>query len=123
MAEAPEQTISERGRGEGSGGTAVKAAAAAAATGVAALAAKKALSARGHSGGEGNGGSAKDNSDSVFSSMLSGGWEAARDSLLPAAEDAAGAAGKFLAENGPEVIRERILPRFIDSFNKASEGS
>lgn len=123
MAEATEQTSTARGGGEGSAGTAVKAAAAAAATGVAALAAKKALSARGHDDGEGNGRSAKGNSDSVFSSMLSGGWEAARDSLIPAAEDAAGAAGKFLAENGPDVIRERILPRFIDSFNKASEGS
>jgi hypothetical protein len=54
--------------------------------------------------------------------MVSGGWEAARDSLLPMAEDAAGAAGKYLANSAPDVVRERIVPRFISSFNDASGG-
>jgi len=107
--------------GGSSAGTAMKAAAAAAATGVAALAARKALSGRGHQNGSGkNASSANSDSESIFSSMLTGGWEAARDSLLPAAEHAAEAAGEFLAQNGPEVIRERIVPRFIESFNQAS---
>ena len=30
---------------------------------------------------------------------------------------------EYLAQNGPEVIRERIVPRFIDSFNEARGGS
>jgi len=109
----------------GSSGTAVKAAAAAAATGVAALAARKALSGRGHSNGQSeNGGSGSSGgSESIFSSMVSGGWDAARDSLLPVAEDAAGAAGEFLATKAPDVIRERIVPRFISSFNEASGDS
>ena len=112
----------ERG---GNRGTAAKAAAAAAATGVAAIAARKALSNRGHKDEQAkNGGKpSKGEGESLVSSMISGGWEAARDSLLPIAEDAAGAAGEFLAQNGPDVIRERIVPRFIQSFNEAGGGS
>jgi hypothetical protein len=110
---------------QGNRGTAVKAAAAAAATGVAAFAARKALSGHGGSDGGSNGSRSplkRGQDDSVLSSALSGGWEAAREALIPAAEDAAGAVGEFLAENGPEVIRERIVPRFIDSFNRARGG-
>jgi hypothetical protein len=110
----------------GGKGTAVKAAAAAAATSVAALAAKKALSHRGGSNGHsGNGdsGSSKGDAGSVLSSVLSSGWDAARDTLLPAAEDAAGAAGQYLAQNGPEIVRERIVPKFIESFNEAHGSS
>jgi hypothetical protein len=124
MAEHENQE-STQGASGGGGGTAVKAAAAAAATGVAALAARKALSGRGQANGKAeNGGSpSSSGSDSIFSSMLSGGWEAARDSLVPVAEDAAAAAGRFLAQSAPDVIRERIVPRFISSFNEATEGS
>jgi hypothetical protein len=46
----------------------------------------------------------------------------ARDALIPAAEDAAAAAGEYLASNGPEIVRERIIPRFIESFNEAQAG-
>jgi hypothetical protein len=60
---------------------------------------------------------------SMLNSALSGGWEAARDALIPAAEGAAGAAGKWLANNGPDFVTERIVPRFIESFNEASGGS
>jgi hypothetical protein len=38
---------------------------------------------------------------------------------MPLAEDAAHAAGKWAAHNSPEVIRERLLPRFIDAFKAA----
>ena len=120
-----EQQQSEGSAAEQGGGTstAVKAAAAAAATGVAALAARKALSGRGSSNGHSsNGGSPssrKSDIGSALNNVLSGGWEAARDALVPAAEDAAGAAGEYLAHNGPDVIRERIVPRFIESFNEA----
>jgi hypothetical protein len=123
--EEQEQTNEEtEDQGGGGRATAVKAAAAAAATGVAAIAAKKALSGRGHDDGHAkNGGRpSKGEGESLLSSMISGGWEAARDTLLPIAEDAAGAAGEFLAQNGPDVIRERIVPRFIQSFNEAGGG-
>jgi hypothetical protein len=111
----------ERGGGAGKGTTA-KAVAAAAATSVAAVVAKRALSNRGNSNGHsGNGGSGSRKGDpiSVLNTVLSSGWDAARDALLPAAEDAAGAVGGYLGENGPEIIRERIVPRFIESFNDA----
>jgi hypothetical protein len=101
----------------------MKAAAAAAATSVAAIAARKALSNRRSSNGQGGNSSSRGGSESVIGSVLSGGWDAARDALIPAAEDAAGAAGEYLARNGPEVLRERIVPRFVDSFNNAREGS
>jgi hypothetical protein len=61
----------------------------------------------------------KGDTGSMLSSALSGGWEAARDALVPAAEDAAGAAGEYLAQNGPDFVRDRIVPRFIGSFNEA----
>jgi hypothetical protein len=109
-------------------GTAVKAVAAAAATGAAALAAKKVMSGRGGSNGSStNGDSPKpkpqSSEPSIMNSVLSGGWEAARDALLPAAEDAAGAAGEYVALHGPDVLRDRIVPRFVDSFNEARGGS
>jgi hypothetical protein len=124
MAENEQQESQQSTKTSGSAGSgaAVKAAAAAAATGVAALAAKKALSGRGNGEAKNGGSSGSGSSDSVFSSMVSGGWEAARDSLLPMAEDAAGAAGKYLANSAPDVVRERIVPRFISSFNDASGG-
>jgi hypothetical protein len=108
-------------QGGGNRGTAIKAAAAAAATGVAAIAAKKALSGRGNGSDQAQNGSSSSKGEvgSLVSSMLAGGWEAARDALVPIAEDAAGAAGEFLAQNGPDVVRERIVPRFIESFNEA----
>ena len=116
------------GQSSGGGtGTAVKAVAAAAATGAAALAARKVMSGRGSSNGNSsNGGSPEKQGSgegSVLNSVLSGGWEAARDALLPAAEDAAGAAGEYVAQHGPEILRDRIVPRFVDSFNEARGGS
>ena len=111
----------------GGTGTAVKAMAAAAATGAAALAAKKVMSARSSNGQTSNGDSPEkqdeSGGDSILSSALSGGWEAARDALLPAAEDAAGAAGEYVAQHGPDILRERIVPRFVDSFNEARENT
>jgi hypothetical protein len=104
---------------------AVKAVAAAAATGAAAYAAKKALSGRSESNEGSSDGprSSSKGEGSVVGSMVSGGWDAARDALIPAAENAASAVGTYLAQNGPEVIRDRIVPRFISAFNKAQEGS
>jgi hypothetical protein len=48
--------------------------------------------------------------------------ESAPDMLLPLVENAAGAAGKWVAENAPEVIRDRLLPRFIGAFTDAAKG-
>ena len=80
------------------------------------------MSHRGSNSGNGNSGSGGD-VGSVLGSVLSGGWDAARDALIPAAEDAAGAAGEYLATKGPEIVRDRIVPRFIESFNEAHSAS
>jgi hypothetical protein len=42
------------------------------------------------------------------------------DALLPIAEHAAAAAGKWVAEKAPDVVRDRLLPRFIESFRDAA---
>jgi hypothetical protein len=108
------------------GGSGLKAAAAAAAAaGAAAIIARKALSgdggtSNGHRSQSGGGSQSRGQSGTMFGSLASGGWDAARDALGPAAEDAAAALGKFVAQNAPDVVRERIVPRFIDSFNEAA---
>jgi hypothetical protein len=123
--EQQEQQQDQEQTGSGSPvgtGTAVKAVAAAAATGAAALAAKKVISGRSSNGQSSNGETPQqqvEGGESILSSALSGGWEAARDALLPAAEDAAGAAGEYVAQHGPDILRDRIVPRFVDSFNEA----
>jgi hypothetical protein len=112
----------ETTHGGGSGArTAVKAAAAAAVTGAAAMAARKKLSsASNHKSTNGASEATKGRgSSTLITSIASGGWDAARDALLPLAEDAAGAAGTYLAKNGPDIVRDKIVPRFISSFNEA----
>jgi hypothetical protein len=120
MAETESTTTESGGAGGGSSATrtAVKAVAAAAATGAAAVAAKKAFSSR--SNGSTNGESKSGDSQSLVSSIASGSWDAAREALVPLAADAADAAGKYLAQSGPDVVKEEIVPRFIEAFNKAS---
>ena len=126
MPDQIEQTKEQATQGGGSGLKA--AAAAAAAAGAAAIIARKALSGDHSSNGQrsqnggGGGGGGKDSSrqgGGMFGSIASGGFDVARDALLPAAEDAAAAVGKFVAENAPEIVRDRIVPRFIESFNDA----
>jgi len=56
----------------------------------------------------------------VGRSWLVAAWESAPDELLSIAEDAAGAAGRWAARSSPALIRERLLPRFIDSFKAAA---
>ena len=128
--EAPEQQAEANG-GNGSNGsarkTAITAAALAAATGATALAAKKMLSDRNEprsrsENGEG-GNSQQGNSESLVTSMLTSGWDAARDSLLPLAEDAASRAGEFVAQSAPDVVRDSIVPRFIEGFEQGRKQS
>jgi hypothetical protein len=122
-----EETASDGQNGGSSARTAVKAAAAAAATaaatGAAAMAVRKALGSSSEKSrtDEADGSSSRSEKSpaSMLTSVATGGWEAARDAVLPLAEDAAGAAGSYLARNGPEVVRDKIVPRFISSFNEA----
>ena len=132
MATETEQQDQETAQGESNGGngghkTAVRAAAIAAATGATAFAAKKALSGRDQS--EGEEGSKKNRKsgggqdETMVGAMIASGWHAAKDSLVPFAEDAAGAAGEWVAREGPELLSETIVPRFIRGFEKARRAS
>ncbi len=100
-------------------------AAVAAAAGAAVYGLRKALASGGsmsnRSRGDDDGGDeGEDGLRSRGGSLLETAWESAADALVPLAEDAANAAGKWLAENSPDVVRERIVPRFIESFNDAA---
>jgi hypothetical protein len=53
-------------------------------------------------------------------SLLSTVMDSVSGSLLPLAEEAADAAGKWVAENSSDVARERVVPRFIEAFNDAN---
>lgn len=112
----------ERTLSGNSGNVALKAAAAAAATGAATYAVRRALSQDDHSrsgSGSGTNGSRKTRSSSILASAASTSWDAAADVLIPVAEDAAESAGKYLATHGPEILRERLVPKFIEAFNDA----
>ena len=98
------------------------AAAAAAATTAATYAVKKALS---HDHGDngnsnGNGSSKVKNAGSgLIASAAATSWDAASEVLLPMADDAAESAGKYVATHGPEILRERLIPKFIEAFEDA----
>jgi hypothetical protein len=108
-------------------------AAAAAAAGAAVYGLKKALASGGNgktSRGEhedddyendGDDGDERENGGgSSAGGFLESVWESASDAMVPLAEEAADAAGKWVAQNAPDLIRERIVPRFIESFQDAA---
>jgi hypothetical protein len=124
MAESQETTQQDEaqgGNGSDAKKTAIRAAAIAAASGATAIAARKAFSDRQQGGStkQKNGGSP----DSLFGGMLGSGLHAAKDSLLPFAEDAARAAGEYLGRSGPDVVRETIVPSFIEGFQQAQKSN
>jgi hypothetical protein len=123
MAEDEQTQQQEKQNGHDNRRTVVRAAALAAASGATALAAKKALShdSRSEPGSEGKRRDSRSGDGSVVSSMVSSAWGSARESLVPMIEDAAGQAGEYLAKNGPELVRENIVPRFIRGFERGRE--
>ena len=128
-----EEQEAQNGSDEGGHGALKTAAAASVAAGVSYLFAKKALDSRGQGGSESTGGAGggDEEADSggergssrksvpirAAADVLA--WDRAQEMLLPMAEKAAGAAGDFVAREAPEVISERLVPRFIEAFNKA----
>jgi hypothetical protein len=115
------------GNGSNGGHRVVQAAAIAAATGAAALAAKKAFSARDQASasGETSGSQKKSGGEgqSTIAAMASSSWSAASHTILPFAEEAAGAAGEWVGRNAPDVVVETIMPRFITGFEQARSQS
>jgi|RhiMethySRZTD1v2_1073278.scaffolds.fasta_scaffold17183_3 hypothetical protein len=114
------------GNGSDTRKTALRAAAIAAASGATAIAAKRAFSDRQGSSGSGskqqNGGSSA-GGDSMISGMVGTGWNAAKDTLVPFAEEAANAAGEYLGRNGPDFVTDTIVPAFIEGFQSAKKES
>jgi hypothetical protein len=112
----------QQGSGGNAGNTALKAAAAAAATGAATYAVRRAMShddrAKNGDGADSNG-SGRSGTQSILASAAATGWDAASDVLVPFAEEAAEAAGKYVATHGPDIVRDRIVPKFIEAFNDA----
>ena len=118
-----EQTEETNGHGSNGGGgagrTAVRAAAIAAVSGATALAAKKAFVDRGSSGEDKPERSqSKRGNNEVLGSMMTSAWDSARDSVVPMLENAATSAGEYLARNAPDVVRDTIVPKFIDGFER-----
>ena len=123
------QQDSKQSSGGGSrAGAALKVGALAAAAGGAALVAGKAMSGKssggggegrntaGQNGGSGTGGRAS--LDKVVQAVGQGRWDVLKEIALPFAENGATSAGAYVATQGPEILTERLLPKFIDAFNE-----
>src|SRR3954453_19756274 len=57
---------------------------------------------------------------SKLRSVGSGALASASQALVPLAEQAAVAAGRYTAENAPDAGRDNLVPRFIAGFGEAS---
>jgi hypothetical protein len=125
MAE-PSAVTEQAGNGSDARKTALRAAVIAAASGATAIAAKRAFSGGGSSGTSSkqqNGGGSSSGGDSMIGGMVGSGWNAAKDSIVPFAEEAANAAGEYLGRNGPDFVTETIVPAFIEGFQNAQKSA
>jgi hypothetical protein len=125
QSESQEESNGHR-RSNGGTRSAVSRAAPFAAAGIAtALAARRAFSDRGgtETKPERKLRGSEEGGASVLTSMATSAWDSARDSLVPMMEDAATHAGEYLARNGPEIVRESLIPRFISGFERAQKSS
>jgi hypothetical protein len=129
MAVAEQEQNEQQQESSGGRSTALKAAAAAAATGAATLAVRKVMSHddQGSQERDGDSGTSSrssgkqgQNAGSILSTAASSAWESASDVVLPMAEDAVAAAGRYLAERAPDIVKERLVPRFIEAFNESN---
>lgn len=48
-------------------------------------------------------------------------WEAASGQLLPIAKEAAASLGRTVGKKAPELVRDELMPRFIDGFEEATD--
>ncbi len=58
----------------------------------------------------------------LVEALIETGWDAVKTTVTPAAERAAGVAGRFAATEAPEFVRETLLPPFIEAFEQARAG-
>jgi hypothetical protein len=53
-------------------------------------------------------------------STLDSAWDAASEQLLPIARVAAASLGATVAKKAPDTVRDELMPRFIEGFQKAN---
>lgn len=61
--------------------------------------------------------------EDFFTVLRTSGWDAANDMLVPFAANAARALGVFAAEKTPDLVRDTLLPKFVDGFTEARQKS
>jgi hypothetical protein len=110
--ESPERPDNGRSGSDSAARTALRAAAIAAGTTAATAAARRALRS---SGSEGTG------TRGTLTAALVSAWEAAQEHVIPPAEDAMEAIGRYLATDAPEVLRDRLVPRLVEAYEVARE--
>lgn len=112
--ESPERPDEDgRSGSDSTARTALRAAALAAGASAVTVAARRAFA--GGSGPEGSG------SRATLVAALIAAWEAAQEHVVPAAEDAMEAIGRYLATDAPDVLRDRLVPRLVEAFELARE--
>ena len=79
----------------------------------------KAAGSSGQQNGKANGNGSSSASDSLRGVLDSVTWTHAQEIAMPFAERVADAAGEFVAREAPDVVADRLIPRFIDAFNRA----
>jgi hypothetical protein len=138
--ETQEQTTSEGDGGaaasqeNGNSGArkALKVGALAAAAGTAAFAASKAMTSRGSEKSEESTGSGAEDGDSksraltsrvstdqLISAIGHARWDVLKDLIVPFAESGAKSAGAFVAKEGPDILSDSLIPKFVEGFNEA----
>ncbi len=131
----PKPSSHEQGGATHRGGKVLKIGALAATAGGAAYIASRAVGGRSRSGGpsrNGDGGAREDAAsgqrpggrasfDQVVNAVGQAHFDRVLDLVMPFAENGAASAGAYVAKAGPEAVTERLLPRFIEAFNKERE--
>jgi hypothetical protein len=56
----------------------------------------------------------------TLSDIAGSAWDAASQHVIPVAGQAAAAAGEALARKSPELVRNELMPKFIEGFQKGS---
>lgn len=106
----------------GIGGNVMRAAVIAAASGAGAIAARKAMSERQKPRGGGGTESSSSGGQDLLSTVFKSGWDSASDTVLPFVADAATRVGEYVGRAAPELLRETLVPRFIDGFERGRSG-
>src|SRR5690349_11611162 len=117
--ESPERP-DENGRSgsDSAARTALRAAALAAGTTAVTAAARRAFSSG--SGSQGSGSQGSSTRGTIVATLIAA-WEAAQEHVLPPAEEAMEAIGRYLATDAPDVLRDRLVPRLVEAFEVARE--